>query len=219
MSNDLYLSNNIFNEDLYWINPIPNKDINEKFIKSIECIKYFDQNGYDLTPIEQLYATYNCDINLTLYKGIKSCIYKEWFIQNDKYEGYILNHSMLLERKGYYNKALEQLKSFSLMNPLLYKLINYKTKWGVDLSIDYVDKKSNVMELLHYEYDSFNINKIKNIKTNVENIILNSNLDIISQDLLQKKNEWYNLEFFEQSKYKTDYFKLEPERFKVVAWY
>lgn len=216
--NDFFISKNIFNEDLYWINPIPNNDIDEKYIKSIDCVKYFDQNGYDLTPIEQEYAKYNCEIDLTLYKNIRSCIYKPWFLQNNKFEGYVLNHSMLLERKGYYNKALDQLQSFALMNPLLYKLINYKTKWGVDLSIDYVDVNGNVMELLHYEYDSFNLNKIKEIKNNVENKILNSNLDFISLDLLSKKNEWYNLEFFEQSKYKTDYFNLEPERFKIVAW-
>ena len=49
--NDLYISNYLFNEELYWINPIPNNEINEKYIKSIDCIKYFDQNEYDLTSI------------------------------------------------------------------------------------------------------------------------------------------------------------------------
>ena len=30
--------------------------------------------------------------------------------------------------------------------------------------------------------------------------------------------EWINLEFFQQSKYKTDFFGLPTERFKLVAW-
>ena len=36
--------------------------------------------------------------------------------------------------------AVKQLQTFAKSNPLLYKLINYKTKWGLDLSIDYVDE-------------------------------------------------------------------------------
>ena len=42
--------------------------------------------------------------------------------------------------------------------------------------------------------------------------------DYEAKKLLELKDEWYNLEFFEQSKWRTDYFNLPPEKFKQVIW-
>ena len=124
---------------------------------------------------------------------------------------------MLLERKGY-GLALEQLRDWSRVNPLLYRLINYKSKWGLDFSLDYVDTLNECMEVLHYEYDSFDINEINLVKTKFENKIITCNFDEIVKDLISKKSEWFNLEFFDQSNWKIKYFNLEPERFKMVGW-
>ena len=97
-------------------------------------------------------------------------------------------------------------------------MINYKSKWGLDFSLDYVDLSNECMELLHYEYDSFDINKINLVKTKFENKILTCNFDEIAKDLISKKLEWFNLEFFDQSLWKTKYFNIDPERFKMVGW-
>jgi hypothetical protein len=219
--NDLLLvkSNfNSFNVQSFWYNPIPDELVDEKFIKSVDSTKYFDQNGYDLCPLEQLYAQYNSDVDLTKYRNVRISIHKPWFSQEDKLSGYVLNHSMLLERKGYDGLALEQLRDWSRVNPLLYKLINYKSKWGLDFSLDYVDLSGECMEVLHYEYDGFDINEINLVKTKFENKIITCNFDEIVKDLINKKSEWFNLEFFDQSDWKTKYFNLEPERFKMVGW-
>jgi len=125
---------------------------------------------------------------------------------------------MLLERKGYDGLALEQLRDWSRVNPLLFRLINYKSKWGLDFSLDYVDLSGECMEILHYEYDSFDINDINLVKTKFENKIITYNFDEIAKDLISKKSEWFNLEFFDQSLWKTKYFNLDPERFKMVGW-
>lgn len=74
------------------------------------------------------------------------------------------------------------------------------------------------MEILHYEYDSFNINEINHVKTKFENKIITYNFDEITKDLISKKSEWFNLEFFDQSLWKTKYFNLDPERFKMIGW-
>jgi hypothetical protein len=215
-SNDLILNDSIFDLEPVWSNPIP--DLDEKFIKSTACVRNFDQNGYDLTPLEQLFAKYNCSIDLTAYRGVRVFVYKSWFLQADKLSGYVLNHSMLLERKGYGGEARKQLEDWVRMNPHLYKLLNYKTKWGIDLSIDWVDVEGDCFEVFHYEYDSFVSDKILQMKQTVEDKIMNMNLDEISLDLKKRKNEWFNLEFFDQSAWKTNYFQLEPERFKMVGW-
>jgi hypothetical protein len=132
--------------------------------------------------------------------------------------GVHLNHAFLFERKGYSGEALEQLKEFAKINNLVNKLINYKGKWGIDLSIDYVDEVGNSMELLHFEYDGYELEEIQEMKSAVERKIMSIDWTLAAKDMIKRKNEWIDLEFFQQSKWKTDYFGLPSERFKILAW-
>jgi hypothetical protein len=185
-------------------------------IQHPEWIEIFDQNGYRLTKLESHYAGANN--HSTINHRHEVSLRQDWFVDEKPLTGAHLNHAYLFERKGYEGEALRQLKEYARDNNLVNKLINYKGKWGVDFSMDYVDSKGNSMELLHFEYDSFNYNEIQSIKAKVESIVKGTDWEAATRYMMIRKYEWVNLEFFEQSKYKTDFFGLPAERFKQNAW-
>lgn len=185
-------------------------------IQHPEWVEMFDQNGYRLTKLESHYAgANNCS---TVNHRHEVALRQNWFRDNKQLTGAHLNHAYLFERKGYEGAALEQLKEYANENNLVRKLINYRGKWGVDFSMDYVDSKGNSMEVLHFEYDSFNYDQVQEIKGKVESIVKGVDWEVATKYMLSRKHEWINLEFFEQSKYKTDFFGLPIERFKQNAW-
>ena len=55
-------------------------------------------------------------------------------------------------------------------------------------------------------------------KLEIEKFLLNLDWDDVAKDLWKKKDDWFFLDFFEQTKWKTDYFNLSPEKFKNVIW-
>lgn len=206
----MVVSKNKLNREAYFFNTTENIDI----LKDPNCVDLFDQNGYHLTKAEQAFLPFNG------YKPIErrheDCLRYDWLVWN-KREGAHINHSDLFERKGFKDHALEQLHAIGESNPMLYKLVKMKPKWGIDISIDYVSKDS-VFEVFHYEWDSFNYEEVIEKKFEIEQFVLRLDWDEVAKDLWNKKDQWYSLDFFEQTKWRTDYFGLSPEKFKNVIW-
>jgi hypothetical protein len=209
--NDLVLKTVSFSSFSHWVKPVPNQ-----FLYTYHATSLFDHNGYDLCPLEQRYARVH-SLKPYPYRVIHPILSQPWLTQPRKKRGVVLNHSMIVERKGVKEKALEQLESHVTMYPLLNKLIRYKSKWGLDISLDYVTEKE-CFELFHYEYDSFDKDELLDVKTRMEQWIQKADMDKLAVGLLQRKEEWIHLEFFQQSQWKTNYFNLPPERFKMVGW-
>jgi hypothetical protein len=212
----LRLTKNAFNLSGYWSNPIPSELCFGESIPSPKYIDIFDQNGYDLTILETLYATAN-QYPSTLHR-YKQTLKQDWIVQKEKIEGAVLNHAYLFERKGYVGKAAEQLEKWCQVNPTLYKVLKYRPKWGIDFSMDWVDREGNVFEVLHFEYDSFNVIETEAVRKEMEQKFLSVDWDDAGKHLLKRKSEWHHLGFFEQSDWKCNYFGIMPERFKMVAW-
>lgn len=179
-----------------------------------EDVNLFDQNGYDLTPIEQHYAS----SNVQKHREHRYCMKKSWIVQPSKLEGAVLNHSLLFERKGYQGPALEQLQAWARELPLLHKIIAMRPKWGLDFSMDYVDREGNAFEILHWEWDSFDYEEIQVRKLKQQATFVTTDWDDAGRSLLKHKDQWHHLEFFEQSAWKCKYFGIENERFKMVIW-
>lgn len=185
-----------------------------KTLKDPNSVDLFDQNGYHLTKAEQAFLGHNG------YEAIErrheDCMRYDWILW-DKRDGAHINHSDIFERKGFASVALEQLHAIAPSNPMLHKLIKMKPKWGIDISIDYVSPDA-VFEVFHYEWDSFSYEHVIEKKLEIEEFILKLDWDDVAKDLWKKKDDWFYLDFFEQTKWRTDYFNLSPEKFKNVIW-
>ena len=185
-------------------------------IPNLETIKFFDQSGYALCDLELQYAQINnAYINSNREKH---GMYMPWIELDNKITGAHINHSWIMERKGYSGEALDQLMEWSKSCPLFYKISKLIPKWGIDISFDYVDDKGNVMELFHYEWDSHILNEVLDTKEKIEKIIFDIDWDDFAQMKLRRKSEWIGLDFIAQSKWTTEVLNLPPENFKLIPW-
>lgn len=195
-----------------WEVPVDNylaEDVDHRWVR------LFDQNGYDLTLLEQCYSSQN-GYNPQQHRH-RYALKQKWF-DSESIEGAHINHADLYQRKGYEGRALEQLHKLCEQHPQICKLCKIRPKWGIDISIDYVDRDHNCFEVFHYEWDDFDYDRVCEKKTEIERIIRANDWDDAAKSLLKQRDKWINLEFFEQSKWKSDFFGLPPERFKLVVW-
>lgn len=206
------LTDNQFNSEGYWNNPV-----DETSSPSAIDLALFDQNGYDLTKLEQRFAQTNL-APFHAHRDHRHALKTAWFTQQSKLEGAVLNHSLLFERKGYCGEALEQLQQWAQTNPLVYKLIRMRPKWGLDFSMDYVDRSGNVFEVLHWEYDGFNYEEVERRKQQLQIKFASIDWDDAAINMLKLKDQWHCLDFFAQSDWKCNYFGIVKERFKMVIW-
>ncbi len=209
---DTILTTNQWNPNGYWEIPVK-----ENFCPRLHHLELFDQNGYDLTLLEQMFAETNLT-PLANHRSHRVAIKTPWFEQTDKLEGAILNHSLLFERKGYQGAALKQLKWWTKAFPRVWQLISLRPKWAMDFSMDFVDAYGNCFELLHWEYDGFDYDEMVWMKQFVEPVLESIDWDDAAIALMRRKSEWHHLDFFEQSAWKCNYFGVPRERFKMVAW-
>lgn len=209
----VFLTDNQFNPNGYWSKPVAKL----VYLPTVDDIDLFDQNGYDLTELEKHFASSNI-AGADSHRCHRTALKKPWFEQSRTIEGPHLNHSLLFERKGFDGDALRQLKMWAQTLPLLHKVIAMRPKWGLDFSMDYADRKGNVLELLHWEWDSFDYEEIQAIKAEVEPIISSIDWDDAAEQLITRKSEWHHLDFFAQSDWKCRYFGIPKERFKMVTW-
>ena len=209
----LTLTNNLLDPNGYWDKPI------EKLLyqPTTEDLDLFDQNGYDLTPLEQHFA-YGNRVKPKKHREHLRALKQDWFTQLPAIEGAHLNHSLLFERKGYTGQALIELNHWAKTLPLVNKIIALRPKWGLDFSMDYADRKGNAFEVLHWEWDSFVYEEVEQVRTQVEPVLLAIDWSDAAHRILTHKDEWHHLDFFAQSHWKCDYFGIPRERFKMVAW-
>lgn len=207
------LTNNQLSSNGYWDKPVTKI----LYVPTHSDLDLFDQNGYDLTQLEKHYA-YSNHAKPKTHRDHIHALKWDWFIQDHKLEGAILNHSLLFERKAYAGQALVELKHWANDLPLIHKVLALKPKWGLDFSMDYVDRQGNAFEVLHWEWDSFDYGEICAVKESVEPVLLSVDWDNAAASILKHNAEWHHLDFFAQSAWKCTFFNIPKERFKMVSW-
>ena len=146
---------------------------------------------------------------------------KDTPVNNSNFSNILLR--LILTFKTYIIQFDKQLQDFDfkyleLNTHIINKLINIKPKWGMDFSMDYYDSDGNTFEVLHWEYDGFDYDEMYSKKLSVEKILCDIDWDDAAKQLLKRKNDWYNLDFFKQSDYKCNYFGIGQERWKMIVW-
>lgn len=189
----------------------------EDYIPTLEDVAIFDQNGYDMCPVELEYAKTNGFIHSN-HRVSHIALRQEWMTHEPVTIGAHFNHCNLFERKGYAGEARQQLYTWSKHNALVWKIIKIRPKWGLDFSVDYADNDGNVFEVLHWEWDSFDYHEVREKRDKYEPFLLSTDWDDAAKQLLKRKDEWHSLDFFAQSEWKCNYFGIEPEQFKMVLW-
>ena len=76
----------------------------------------------------------------------------------------------------------------------------------------------DVFAVFHYEWDSFDYDELLVKKLEIEELVLRLDWDAVAIDIWDLKDEWFKLDFFDQTKWRTNYFGISPEKFKNVIW-
>lgn len=163
-----------------------------------ETVSCFDNDGFELSLLEQSFYKEN---NFPLYNFLNhNCFQVKWFDMND--DNFVLDHSLLLERKSFGGEAKEQIVSFSKQFPQLLKYLKLKPKWGIDFSLEYY-KDNEYIEVLHIEYDYYDYDEAVKAKDEFQTKLLSTDWNDFLLTLRNKKEEWVNLKGFQQNDYKA----------------
>jgi hypothetical protein len=168
-----------------------------------EAMRYFDKDGFELTPLEiELYRANGVYLSDCLYN---IACQKPWILQTDTSTGVTLDHSMLLQRYQVAGDARKQIETARSSIPSMVKLLATRQKWGIDFSVDYIDD-TEVMDLFHVEIDSYNLEEINDIRERVASIITAIDWVDGARSVRAKKDQWQHLEGHAQSNWKARFF-------------
>ena len=180
---------------------VENRVSNDVFTE--QYIRYFDNDGFELSYLEQeYYRENNVSINTLLNH---TCDQTEWIrCDNSLFK---LDHSLLLHRRSFVGEAREQLIKYKSQFPQLDKYIRLTPKWGLDFALEYYHGKTS-LEVIHFENDYPSYEQALEVKLKLEEKILITDWIHFVQKLIWYKDKWETLPGMQQNDWKAEFWGL-----------
>jgi hypothetical protein len=168
-----------------------------------EYIRYFDNDGFELSYLEQEYYRENeVPINRILNHSSNQ---QEWF--TCKHDNFKLDHSVILQRWGFVKAAREQLESKKTQYPQLNKYLRLHSKWGIDFALEYYNG-DEALEVLHIELDYNSYYEAVSAKQFFEKKLVETDWEYFVQSLIKNKPRWSGLQGMDQNDWKATHWGL-----------
>lgn len=167
-------------------------------------IKYFDNDGFELTYLEQEYYRENKVKMSNILNHLSD--HHDWIQCNDKH--FKIDHCTLTQRWCFDDEAKEQLQRHLSRFPELIKFINTKPKWGIDFALEHYDN-DGFTEVIHIERDYSSYEAAAAAKSFFENKILNTDWNDFVANVKKFKYQWENLSGPEQNNWKAQFWGLD----------
>jgi hypothetical protein len=182
---------------LHLCHRVSNDVINEQYIR------YFDNDGFELSYLEQEYYREN---NINLNSCLNHiCDQKVWFQGGS--EGLKVDHALILHRWEFQGEARCQLLNHVHKFRELNKYLMLKPKWGIDFALEYYSD-SEAIEVVHFENDYPSYQLAQEAKLYFENKILSTDWLDFARSLIAKKDEWQHLKGMAQNDWKAKHWGL-----------
>jgi len=186
----------------------------EKFTE--HNVLYYDKDGFELTLLEQEFY-YSSGYRRFMTNCLNhSCWQQPWM--EISHNNFILDHALILHRCAFIDKAKEQLVKFLKKIPRLAYLLKCPVKWGLDLSLDFVDNNGNLTEVIHIEIDTKHYHEFLSQKEKLQTLVLSTDWEHFYKFLDQHRKKWDRLEGFDQNNWKARHlgFKKAESTLKAI---
>ena len=190
---------NQFIEKANCTTPVP-----EDYMNLDSWVQCYDNDGFELSKLEKAYYAAN---GFPIRDRLNhECCQRDWFFMPPQ-DGFILDHALVLEKKGFAEAAREQIEHHSKRNPQLVKYLKSVPKWGIDFAMEYYEA-DDYMEVLHIEYDYTDLDKAKEARKMFEHKLMATDWKDFVKRLKKKKNKWEGLRGMMQNDWKAKYWGL-----------
>lgn len=180
---------------------------------SEEYIRYFDNDGFELSLLEQEYYRENgVPIDRILNHF---CDQRVWV--NCTHDNFKLDHSIILQRWAFVRKAREQLENKKTQYPQLNKYLKIQAKWGIDFALEYYNEEE-ALEVLHIEMDYHNYYEAMGAKEFFEKKLLSTDWEHFVHSLIKNKPRWAGLQGMEQNDWKASHWGLKKAEKTLKAF-
>lgn len=178
-----------------------------------DYIKYFDNDGFELSFLEQEYYREN---KVGMNKILNHiCDQREWI--SCKHDKLKVDHSMILQRWEFVQHARMQLEDKKTTFPQLNKYLRLKAKWGLDFALEYYDG-DEALEVLHIETDYSNYYEAVGAKQIFEKKIQSTDWNDFVKSLIKNKLQWEGLQGMEQNDWKARHWGLNKAEKTLKAF-